>query len=803
MTHTLPNEANTETLAIQLAAAQDRIAVLESQLATRQNVPTTDSLWERVVAHAPIVLWATDQNEVFTLSEGRGLTALGLKPGEAVGSTITDLYRDFPEAIDSVRQGLKGREVSLEVGVGDAIFESWIVPLRDAQGAVNGVMGVATDITARVRAEQLERQIRDRFQRVFESSPCGVVLTDLKTGRFVEANPAACRILERPLNEVIGKTAVEVGFWTNSQEHQQHLTPLESNGRARARAHRFVTPNGNIRYVNCQWEVIEVDGHQRLLTIVDDVTESIRSSHALARSRRLLRQLTRWAKAGIFRSTTAGRVTAANRQLLRAWGVDRVQLTADCWWSFLHVEDQPRVVAAWNREAPLVEEVRLAADPTRWFFLQADAPTGTKSRVVTATEITQQKMVEQQLQSITNALEERVRERTELLMRANKILEEQIAERHLATDLLESSEERWRSLVAHAPDLILVVDADGMILFINHTRVRPELAVSDVIGHTVYEFIYPEDWDRFRADLRRVFDEGVPVSNEVSGPDAHGARLWYQSHIAPMLHDGQVISATIVCRDATAQHAAADELKQKQDLLAHVARVSTVGEMTAGIAHELNQPLAAIAQFVRGCIIRLEAGGPASPEVLEILQEAVNEAHRAGEVVRRLRGFLQRGELQRTPVCAAELLRDACRLSEPALRRRGMVFHQELKSQSLCLDVDRIQIIQVLLNLILNAAEATPPEHPDRLITVRCQDGGQGFVVIQVEDSGTGLPSQLGDQIFDAFVTTKPQGLGLGLSISRSIVISHGGRLEASSLPQGGTRMSVWLPGCCLSSPDG
>ncbi len=801
MSVTTPNQS-VELLITELAAARRQVAALEAQLAGRATGPRSAAeLLETAVAHSPIVLWCSDCEGRFTLSEGRGLEPLGLKPGQAVGLSAFDLYADYPDVIASLKQALRGKEVIARVDLGGLVYESWTAPLRDASGEMIGLIGVATDITARVKAEAAEVQYRTRFQRVFERSAAGIMLTDFETGRLIDVNPSLCQLLEQDRESMLGKTTVEIGFWIDADQRKSVLSSAEKIRTAPFNRHRLRTATGQTRIVECRGDAIDFNGQACLLTVVHDVTATHRYAEMLRRSRRRLRMLTRFAPVGIFRCTESGKIVDSNRQLAHMWHLDARAIIGQEWWCFVSPDDRDVIAAQWHHavlhSAPFAAEFRVetAASEQRWFFAQADAPGKAGGLVVTATDITARKNGEQALQQLNEELEARVAQRTSLLVNMNQTLEEQIYERRKAADELAASNEKWRSLVQNAPDLILLVNRKYEITFLNHTQVRPELEVTDIEGNSVFDFVFPEFHDLVRNDLHRVFTQGESVSHEVAGPNQTGDRLWFQSHIAPVWHDGAVVAATVVCRDVTRQRQAADELKQKQDLLTHVARVSMVGEMTAAIAHELFQPLMAISNYVGGCIIRLQRNEPTTIEVLETLQEAVDEAHRASEIIRRMRQFLQHNELKQERVPVRELFSDVQKLSEPAIRRGRVLFQIELPGPNVIVDVDRIQIVQVLLNLVLNAIESLEESaDPSRKIRVVSACPEPGWLEMMVEDNGPGLPNDLGDHIFDAFVTTKKNGLGLGLSISRSIVEGHGGTMRASRNGDHGASFVLRLP---------
>jgi two-component system sensor histidine kinase DctS/two-component system sensor kinase FixL len=549
---------------------------------------------------------------------------------------------------------------------------------------------------------------------------------------------------------------------------------------------------------------------------------SRKEQRALRRGHRRYRQVLRFAACGMFGLRPDRGWTFANRFLGELLGRKPGELLGEGWLNAVHPEDRARVAAAYRTACrsttPLAIEFRIrpardadplatgAADPhetgdaaaseARWVSLQIAAQPHRREWLGIVEEITQRKRAAHELQRLQVEFESRVNDRTLLLMRANQILQEQIFERRRAVDLLEESEERWRSLVQNAADTILHVNRDRTIGFINHTHLRPDLGRAGVIGQSVFAFIFPEYHAQVERDLNRVFEHGETLTNEVEAPTAQGERRWFQCQISPIERSGRVTGATVVCRDITEFKRAAEQLRQTQERLIHLARVTSVGEMAAAVAHELNQPLAAVANYVRGCMLRMEADQRVGPEILHALQEAVDEAHRASEVIRRLRQFLQRHERQCERISLNNVVQDAVRLAEPACRRLGASLVLQLEDELPMLLADRVQLIQVLLNLLLNAAEAmSQVTDAPRLVTIETLADGPHAVAVAVRDRGLGVPPELGQSIFHAFVTTKPEGLGMGLSISRTIVEAHGGtlRFEHVTTPRG-TRFVAAFP---------
>jgi len=232
----------------------------------------------------------------------------------------------------------------------------------------------------------------------------------------------------------------------------------------------------------------------------------------------------------------------------------------------------------------------------------------------------------------------------------------------------------------------------------------------------------------------------------------------------------------------------------RQDL-AHVGRVSTMGELTASLAHELNQPLTAILSNAQAAQRILTSDKADLVEIREILGDIVEDDKRAGEVIHRLRGFLKKSNLEVSALDIGELVGQVARLVSSDAIIRNVAIRVELASGLPSVCGDRVQLQQVILNLLMNGLDAMRESgEGERTLVLRTVDGGPASVVVAVEDSGVGIDEADLDHVFHAFYTTKPDGLGMGLAIARSIVEAHGGHLEARNNPRWGATFSFTLP---------
>jgi len=230
--------------------------------------------------------------------------------------------------------------------------------------------------------------------------------------------------------------------------------------------------------------------------------------------------------------------------------------------------------------------------------------------------------------------------------------------------------------------------------------------------------------------------------------------------------------------------------------LARVARLTTMGQMAASIAHEINQPLAAVVNNANAGLRWLDRQPPNIAEVKAALRRIVSDGERGGGIIESMRSMLRKGGRKRVELDLNELICDVMRLTQGQFQRYGVSIRSELADDLPSVSADRVQLEQVILNLFMNAAEAmSSSSERERVVSVRSEKHDGNGVLISVEDSGTGVEAQDVNRIFEAFFTTKAEGMGMGLSICRSIVESHGGRITAAKATPHGSVFQVFLPG--------
>lgn len=330
-----------------------------------------------------------------------------------------------------------------------------------------------------------------------------------------------------------------------------------------------------------------------------------------------------------------------------------------------------------------------------------------------------------------------------------------------------------------SPSPILRVNARGVITYAN----APSRDLLDYWQCQPLQTL-PVYW---REQVEQVLETGLDRETEIVTDNAYFSLL-----MTPVQGLGYV---NIYARDVTAQRRVEDALQQRQDELVHVARLSTMGEMSTGIAHELNQPLSAIVNFSNGCVRRLKLGIGSEEDLLNALSQISAQAQRAAEIIKRLRALVTRQHLVRRKVDLNQLISEVCELLAHDLRKQEIAVEKRLAPGELVVCADTVQIEQALINLVRNALDAmrTQPALERRLkISSGIQPDGMAF--IRVEDSGSGIDATTMEHLFDAFYTTKDSGMGMGLAITQTIIEDHHGKIYADSWLGKGSAFTIELP---------
>ena len=356
----------------------------------------------------------------------------------------------------------------------------------------------------------------------------------------------------------------------------------------------------------------------------------------------------------------------------------------------------------------------------------------------------------------------------------------------------QASEERYREVLESQAELICRYLPDTTLTFVNDAYCRFfGRSREDLIGRSFMELIPEAGRSIAREHVASLIANPRVVADEheVFRPDGSiGWQQWVDHAIQG--RDGRVIEFQAVGRDITERKRA----EEANRMLSHAGRLALLGELTASIAHEINQPLGAILSNADAAEMLLEQGPEKLDEVRTILADIRREDLRASDVVRHVRSLVHRRQMDPRPLDLREVADDVLPLVEAEARRREVMIGVDFDHSLPVIYGDRVWLQQVLLNLMLNGMEAMSDKAPrERKMTISGRASADG-VEVSVADSGHGIPQNLLPSIFDSFVTSRQDGLGLGLAISRSIVEAHGGRIRAENNPGGGATLRVTLP---------
>jgi two-component system sensor kinase FixL len=366
-----------------------------------------------------------------------------------------------------------------------------------------------------------------------------------------------------------------------------------------------------------------------------------------------------------------------------------------------------------------------------------------------------------------------------------------LVERRSRQDDLLAREAHLQSILDTVPDAMVVIDENGIMQSFSKAAERLfGYTAVDVIGRNV-KILMPTPYrDAHDAYLGRYMHTGerriIGIGRVVVGERRDGSTFPMELAVGEM-RSGERRYFTGFIRDLSERQVTETRLQELQTELIHISRLTAMGEMASTLAHELNQPLSAIANYMKGSRRLLEAADDdRSAKIRDAIDKAGAQALRAGDIIRHLRDFVARGESERRVESIAKLVEEASVLALVGAKELGVRVRFDFSPDADLVLVDRVQIQQVLLNLMRNAVEAM--EHRDRRdLVLGTAARGDGTIEVSVADTGHGMAPEVTDQLFKPFVTTKSQGMGVGLSISRSIIDAHGGRIWAEPNSGGGT----------------
>jgi PAS domain S-box-containing protein len=629
------------------------------------------------------------------------------------------------------------------------------------------------DITERKRAEEALRESEERFRRTFDQAPIGAAIVSLDY-RFVRVNEAMCRITGYSAEELTTLTFRDITHPDDLAADLKQVRQLVNGAIDQyVTEKRYIRKSGDIVWGHLSVRLLRNATGQPLyfLPMVQDITERRQVDAALSESEERLRLASQSAGIGIWE-----------------WHPD----TGDVHWSE-HVPAVVGVPAAYFKggNVKALDDL-LHPDERPGFWKAFQEAIDSRSRFDREFRIVLPDGKTRWLENLAHMYYDDAGKPLKMIGTVTDI-----TARKRAEEALRESEAKYRNLVETTHDLVWALDTDGRVTFINQAaeQVYGRLP-KELLGHSFFDFIVPEEREKTRAGFQAAVAAGQGAQDaECEVLHADGTRrLLLAKSIILRDHQGRVVGFFGTSQDITERRQAEERLAALEIQLTHASRLATLGELAAGIAHEVNQPLCAIVNFAKACKNTASHEAPDLLQIREWCDSIAMAAARSGDIIRGMLGYARRHGSTRETVAIGQLVTDAMRLVRHETQTRKVALQQEMPGQGLAACVDPVQIHQVLVNLLRNAIEALGDTRPaDRRVVVQAR-WVDGLVQVSVSDNGSGQPDAELPKMFEPFFTTKAQGLGMGLAISKTIIEDHGGRIWAEVNQSGGLTIHFTLP---------
>ncbi|THD62301.1 MAG: PAS domain S-box protein [Phenylobacterium sp.] len=645
-------------------------------------------------------------------------------------------------------------------------FAALLLFLRRIDRQENALAQAAEDLSVAGR----EAQRNAAFLEGVGAATPDVIYAKDRDLRFVYANPAAAAAIGHPLSEILGRRSGELATdLIELEDHEAADLEVLQTGRRRAVEGRFTGPDGTVRFLrSTKFALRDPAGAiTGVAGLTIDVTESYAFREALVESEAKYRSVANAMPALVWSSDAEGERDFYNDRWRQFFGEDPEVTMGWRWLSKVHPDDRARVEAHARdsiaaREPYDIEYRLVGSNGPRW-FLERAVPVRNEDGHVHLWK------------GACIDIEE--------LVQSRRAKEQAFAD-------LQAREAHLQSILGAVPDAMIVIDDRGEVQSFSAAAERQfGWSAAEAIGRNV-SFLMPSPYrEGHDGYLARYLVTGerkvIGIGRVVVGLRKDGSTFPMELSVGEM-QSGERRFFTGFVRDLTERQAAERRFQDVQAELAHVSRLSAMGEMASALAHELNQPLSATANYIQGSLRLLREDPVDVVIVTEALTVAGEQMFRAGDIIRRLRDFVSKGETERQIENLPQLLEEAGALAMVGAKDRGVRLTYDISPKIDLVMVDKVQIQQVVLNLMRNAVEAMADSERRELV-VAAGSAPDDMVLVSVRDTGSGLNPEVAAQLFQPFVTTKQQGMGVGLSISRTIVEAHGGRIWADSEPGQGT----------------
>ena len=639
--------------------------------------------------------------------------------------------------------------------------------MRNAHERTQAALQAEADLR---RSEADLRDSEKEWRDVFEHNPLMYFKVDA-TGTVMAVNTIGAAQLGYSAADLAGQSVLDV-FLEEDREFVRNYVAvcLETIGQSHTWEVRKVRKDGSVLWVRENAKAMrQADNKPILLIACEDITERKQAERALQQSEAYLAEAQHLSQTGSWAwDVRRNDFVYRSAQVYRLFGLDpkKGPVSLQTFQERIFPDDLRRIVELERRVVR--EKTHVEAD------FRIALPDGSIKRV----------------HSVGHPVLGSDGEVVEIIGTHMDVTERYAAKEALqkAFDALRESEERFRDYAETASDWLWETGPDHRITRISEHVNRYGITSSSLRNLARWEYATdvetePEKWRRHRE----MIDARLPFRDFVyCAPSGTGSAVYVQTSGKPFFDaNGSFLGYRGVATDITARiraDHAEEALRKAQAELAHITRVTTLGELTASIAHETNQPLAAVVANAQACLRWLERGTPDLDAARRSVEWIIEDGNRASEVIRRVKALAKKTDIEKVPLDINDAVRESIALLQRELTSHRVLLRTELAPALPMILGDRVQLQQVIINLVMNGIEAMQPvtDRPRELV-IRSRQDETNQALVSVTDFGVGISAENADRLFNAFFTTKSSGLGMGLSICRSIVEAHGGRLSASA----------------------
>jgi PAS domain S-box-containing protein len=751
-----------------VATLRDITAQKQAEAHLRETQATLRAIFDNV----PAALYLRDRNDTLVMMNNWGAEFIGRNPASMIGQPMSQFREpqnvDIVKGVDEniVRTGKpESREILYHLPGGDRIGLMTFFPVSDNHGEITHIGGMLLDVTELHKARAELQQVKAVLESVFDNIPAELYLRELD-GSFVMMNRWGANYYGKDPGQMVGQLASAYDTGDEIEIARQAQEKLLATGRPVTQEYHYTVDGRHVKVQNTIFPVKNADGKiVRIGGVTTDVTELHNARNQLDEAQFLIKSIFDNAPFELYLRELNGTYIMMNR-----WGANYVGIEdpVDMVGKNFAMFDAPKEVErSWAAQKNMIE----TGEPvTREFHYQA--PEGTKTLQNTIFPI---------------------RDAAGRIARIGGVSID-VTALDIARDQRDEARVLIQTIFDNAPVELYLRELDGRYIMMNKWGANYFGVKTDDLlgGNFVWSYDSEEETRRARTAQATLLETGKPVTREFQHT-VDGKRITAQNTIFPVRDpEGRIVRIGGISIDMTDLNHARDQLQRAQDNLHQSEKLAALGQLLAGVAHELNNPLAVV--LGRASILQEKLRDTPYAAPLQKLREA---ADRCARIVKTFLAMARQTGPRRSMVEVNELVESALEMTTYSLRKNNINYFTNLLADPLFIEVDQDQMIQVLTNLILNAQHALEEKSGDRLveISVSLSEDGQ-WLSLAVADNGPGVPAAIAARIFDPFFTTKSvgQGTGLGLSVCRSMVEAHGGTLKLETTPGGGATFRVALP---------